>query len=35
MRWGRYSIGFEIREDYCHIAAQRIADMQKQTASLF
>lgn len=35
MRWGRYSIGFEIREDYCHIAAQRIADMQQQAASLF
>ncbi|MGA3706674.1 DNA-methyltransferase [Ralstonia nicotianae] len=35
LRWGRYSIGFEVREDYCAIAAERIADMQRQTASLF
>lgn len=25
LRWGRYSIGFEIREDYCAIAAARAA----------
>lgn len=35
LRWGRYSIGFEIREDYCAIAAERIADTQRQTAALF
>lgn len=35
LRWGRYSIGFEIREDYCAIAAERIADAQRQSASLF
>lgn len=35
LRWGRYSIGFEIREDYCTIAAERIAEAQRQTASLF
>ncbi|MCW5219998.1 DNA-methyltransferase [Verminephrobacter aporrectodeae] len=35
LRWERYSIGFEIREDYCAIAAERIADAQRQTASLF
>lgn len=35
MRWGRYSIGFEIREDYCAIAAERIAATQRVTASLF
>ncbi len=35
LRWGRYSIGFEIREDYCAIAAERIADAQRQNASLF
>lgn len=35
LRWGRYSIGFEIREDYCRIAAERIADVQSQTMSLF
>lgn len=35
LRWGRYSIGFEIREDYCAIAAERIASAQRQTASLF
>jgi len=31
LRWGRYSIGFEIREDYCEIAAARAA----QVAALF
>jgi len=35
LRWGRYSIGFEIREDYCAIASERIADAQRQSASLF
>ncbi len=35
LRWGRYSIGFEIREDYCAIAAERIADAQRQTALQF
>ena len=24
LQWGRYSIGFEIREDYCEMAAERI-----------
>lgn len=35
LRWGRYSIGFEIRKDYCAIAAERIANALCQTASLF
>lgn len=35
LRWGRFSIGFEIREDYCAIAAARLEDSQRQTASLF
>lgn len=35
LRWGRYSVGFEIREDYCAIAAERIANAQRRTASLF
>lgn len=35
LRWGRYSIGFEIREDYCAIAAERIEETQRQSASLF
>lgn len=35
LRWGRYSIGFEIREDYCAIAAERIANTQRQAVSLF
>lgn len=35
LKWGRYSIGFEIRKDYCAIAAERIADAQRVTASLF
>lgn len=35
LRWGRYSIGFEIREDYCAIAAGRVADAQRQAALLF
>lgn len=35
MRWGRYSIGFEIRKDYCAIAAERIADAQRQPPLLF
>lgn len=35
LRWRRYSIGFEIRGDYCAIAAERLADTQRQTASLF
>jgi adenine-specific DNA-methyltransferase len=34
LRWGRYSIGFEIREDYCAIAAARVADAQRQTLLL-
>lgn len=35
LRWGRFSIGFEIRKDYCSIAAERIANLQRQTPSLF
>lgn len=35
LRWGRYSVGFEIREDYCAIAAERVADAQRQAALLF
>ncbi|AQV93262.1 site-specific DNA-methyltransferase [Cupriavidus necator] len=35
LRWGRYSIGFEVREDYCAIAAERIDDSLRQSASLF
>ena len=35
IRWGRYSIGFEIRKDYCQIAAERIEATQRHTASLF
>lgn len=34
LRWGRYSIGFEIREDYCAIGAERIANSQRQSALL-
>ena len=32
MRYGRYCIGFEIREDYCDIAASRIKEYRKQSA---
>ena len=35
LRWGRYSIGFEVRDDYCAIAAERIEDSLRQSASLF
>lgn len=35
LRWGRYSIGFEVREDYCKIAADRAKDVLGQSASLF
>lgn len=35
MQWGRYSIGFEVRDDYCAIAAARIEDSIRQSASLF
>lgn len=35
LRWGRYSIGFEVREDYCAIAAERIEETIRQSASLF
>lgn len=35
LRWGRYAIGFEIREDYCALAAARIEDSLRQSASLF
>jgi len=35
LRWGRFSIGFEVREDYCSIAAKRIEDSLRQSALLF
>lgn len=35
LRWGRYSIGFEVRSDYCAIAAKRIRDFLRQSTSLF
>jgi len=35
LRWGRYSIGFEIREDYCAIAENRITEALRQTTLLF
>ncbi|MFR0717505.1 DNA-methyltransferase [Enterobacterales bacterium BD_CKDN230030183-1A_HGKHYDSX7] len=35
LRWGRYSIGFEVRDDYCAIAAERIEDSLRQSATLF
>lgn len=35
LQWGRYSIGFEIREDYCEIAAERIQNFLLSSASLF
>lgn len=35
LRWGRFSIGFEIRDDYCAIAAERLEDSQRQIKSLF
>lgn len=35
LRWDRYSIGFEVREDYCDIAAKRIENTTRQSASLF
>ncbi len=36
MRWGRYSIGFEIRDDYCKLAMERALELRKQTdSSLF
>jgi adenine-specific DNA-methyltransferase len=35
LRWGRYSIGFEIREDYCTIAAERAENFLRQSSLLF
>jgi adenine-specific DNA-methyltransferase len=35
IRWGRYSIGFEIREDYCELATERISDLTKQNQLIF
>jgi adenine-specific DNA-methyltransferase len=35
LRWGRYSIGFEIREDYCAIAAERVENSLRQAALIF
>jgi adenine-specific DNA-methyltransferase len=35
LRWGRYSIGFEVREDYCAIAAERIANWERQPSLVF
>ena len=35
LRWGRYAIGFEIREDYCSMAETRAKDVLRETASLF
>lgn len=35
LRWGRYSIGFEVRGDYCAIAGERVEDSLRQSASLF
>lgn len=30
LRWGRYSIGFELRRDYCAVAAERISALLRQ-----
>lgn len=30
-QWGRFSIGFEIKKDYCEIAAERAESRQRQT----
>jgi adenine-specific DNA-methyltransferase len=35
LRWGRYSIGFELRGDYSAIAAERIENSLRLSASLF
>lgn len=35
LKCDRYSIGFEIREDYCAIAAERIEALQRQSALIF
>lgn len=35
LRQSRFAIGFEIRKDYCAIAAERIISSQQRTASLF
>ncbi|MDA8444814.1 DNA-methyltransferase [Paracidovorax valerianellae] len=35
LRSNRYSIGFEVRNDYCDIAANRIENIIRQSASLF
>lgn len=35
LKFGRYAIGFELKADYCEIAAQRIAYAQQLSASLF
>lgn len=35
LRWGRYSIGFEIRDDYCAIAAERIENALSQASLNF
>lgn len=35
LKWGRYAIGFEIRSDYCSIAAERAADSVRNSSSLF
>lgn len=34
LRYGRYAIGFEIRSDYCEIAAERIEALLRQSALL-
>ena len=35
IRWGRYSIGFEIREDYCEVAKNRLLEQMNNRTSLF